>query len=168
MKSTFTDIQQELERISPLVGKKLIERPNYEVPDGYFDQLEEILMSQFTISEVTKEPNFDVTESYFSSNETKWMPASKNVVKRNVVWMVAASISILLLAISFLKWPSSEIEITDEMAWMYIEENIYQIDTEDLIQYGLIDEDGLESFESDEIDSSEQIETSSLLEEEIF
>ncbi len=153
-------INDELESISPILAK--IQKSNVqESPQGYFETVEEQILSQLSLSMAKVSSKLDVPEGYFDSIEDKIIerfnydqkkPKTifRYIVHHNIIKIAAMVIFVLGIAILFqtnLKEDKADtlftIELSESEMWDYIIQDSEDISLMALIENGLIEEEDL-------------------------
>lgn len=174
------NINQELKTIAPILSK--IKKPiHHNVPDGYFDQLEDQIMSQINILNHDK-TKLHVPEGYFETVEdqilnivtdqrTKVIPIFKKPFFRIVI---AASVVFMLAFISYQLFQKDadthqdtfvDLQADEIEYFQYLHQNVDDLDINMLIDNDLVDESDL--FVLSYNDISETDESASIFESAI-
>lgn len=163
MKAKNTKIQTEIKKISTIVANSLPTDRVFDIPQDYFVDLEETLMSQARISMETREDFNDIPKGYFVSNEERFLKNSAQPIFQRRSWMyAAASLAIVVMAVIFLNHKPLLPELETELAWVYIEENLNSLDLEDFIENQFLEEIDIETYDYIEEEMSD------IFSEEIF
>src|SRR5690606_23379794 len=123
------EIGEELVSISRVASEKMPAKRAFDIPDGYFEKLEEDVFSQLIIARhLPVQRKYDIPDGYFFEKEesaiVKAVDKNNPGVRKIIAWVstVAAMIIIGLFAVS----PQQQKDSIDneEMAWVYLSENV--------------------------------------------
>ncbi|MBK6362450.1 MAG: hypothetical protein IPG79_00300 [Saprospiraceae bacterium] len=144
------EIKEEILKISETVTNQMPDKRNFNIPEGYFDELNDKVMAQATISQFVRNPEYHIPEGYFEDNEEKWMAQHKKPLFILKWWKQMAAIFILAVFCLFLfrKEKSNQNEDVD-IALMYLNDNMYKMETDELIDYQLIQEEDITLIEQE-------------------
>lgn len=159
------EIQSEIDTISPLVGENLkIFRPD-PVPDGYFEELESLILGQMTIEDLRTESIAEVSEDvqYFDTLTDRIMlNISQSVGKRETIFkrisqsfiFKVAAVAFVFMSIAGITYYYNNSDknqydaLYDEAYIEYLKSNIDDVDVSMLIQAKMIDESMLNDIPS--------------------
>lgn len=159
------NIQKELAEIAPILAT-LPKRNNLVIPEHYFDDVENEILSQLKLSDL-KRSQLQIPDSYFEDLEDKILHKVNNSPMVNTVtmhrWMryVAAALVVVIMSIFAFQYiplstaPSQvadSIEVNDYL--QYLQQNIEDGDIEMLIDSGLVEESDLTVVELPSQDST--------------
>lgn len=159
------EIENELKSSgSSLAGR--YQEINIDVPDNYFEDLEKQVLAEFAICSKQARESYSVPDGYFENLASNVLIKSNatqkesNVfhigmlIKRPAFRAIAASFILVLSAIILFELkkeaPVTSPEITLEESMYFIEDNMDDIDLEDLIITGALEEEDLTVVEHDE------------------
>lgn len=137
-------VSEEIKHLSPELDKYIPGKFSYDVPEDYFEKMEDQLVSQFVVAGYfQKSQNCSVHEEYFIQNEQKilkYLESGKKKVNYN--WMYAAASIALLFMFVFLDNVNKEnVPVhNEELAFIYLEENLETWDLEEMVNDGIINE----------------------------
>jgi hypothetical protein len=144
------EITDEIHQISKTAANELPEQRNIDIPEGYFDETVESLIAQMKISQHTKTPEYQIPEGYFKSNENKWISQNNKPLLLINHWKQIAAVAVLLLFCWFLFRNETSYQNEDmDIALMYLNDNVYRMETDELIDYQLIQEEDLSMLEQE-------------------
>lgn len=158
------DIQEELENISQPVARHLEAGRIWRVPDEYFSENENFLMKHVLLSEGMYLNHAGIPEGYFEQNEGTLMRQLTHRLFPVKIWMrVAAAVGILITAIVI--WQNNRLDQPGdtELAIQYLNENLDEFDTDDFVDYQLVEEDFIESLPTFEWLSRDSLEAEKIL-----
>lgn len=156
------NIRQELESLAPTLSKIKVPVRN-DLPEGYFEEVEELIMRQINICTHPQE-EWDVPEDYFTNLDSCIdriiqkefsgnIPSKGKVHHSNFVrYLVAASLTLLLVFTGYqlIHWSDSTEQsytafehIEDSEYIQYLEQNSEDIELNTLIESNLIEESDL-------------------------
>jgi len=158
MNNNTFEVNQELKELAPTLAN-LPKNIKPSIPEGYFQLLENQVMSQIYISKNTETDKFHVPDAYFENFESniekmiydkqaKTSSSVKIVLLSNLKWIRnVAAVLVLIAAVGMIfneKYAeNTSINITSDNSngyLEYIEDNIDEYDINTLIDYGLIEE----------------------------
>lgn len=160
------DIQEELKNMSQAVASNIQPERNWNIPEGYFSDSENILMKQFRLSEDISVGSPAIPEGYFEQNENKIIrkiqPAGYRI---KILIRVAASVSILLAALYWWNYNHQYKPEDTELAWLYLDDNMHEFEAEDFIDYQLMDEETITSLPTWELLSRDSLSAEDFLQD---
>jgi hypothetical protein len=159
------EIENELKSLgSSLAGQ--YQETTHDVPDSYFEHLEKQVIAEFTIHRKQSQESFTVPDGYFenlgsnlllkgkASQKESTVFQIRTLIKRPAFRAIAASFILVLTAVilfeSKKEVPVMSPEIGFEESLHFIEENMDDIDLEDLVTAGAVEEEDLTVVEHDE------------------
>ena len=133
---------------------KLPKDSGFEAPEGYFDQIEDQFSAKLREDSLPNSPGFEVPEGYFSTLEDRIL---KNIelpkkgklisLKSRIMQISSVAAAIAILFVSYLMFSgTSNDEPTFEEIAVWIDTNISDVETEDLVNLLGNDEDLDDSF----------------------
>lgn len=159
------EIENELKSLGSSLAGQYQEITN-DVPNSYFENLEKQVLAEFAIHRKQAQGSFAVPDGYFENLGSNLLlkgdaPQKKATVhnirmliKRPAFRAIAASFILVLSAIILFEIikekPVSSTEITLEESIYFIENNMEDIDLEDLLISGAVEEEDLTVVEHDE------------------
>lgn len=159
------EIQREIDTISPLVAENLKILTPDPVPDGYFDELESLIMGQMTIEDLRKVGITEVPEDvqYFDTLTDRIMlNISQSVGKRETIIrrisqsfiFKVAAVAFVFMSIAGITYYYNNLDknqydaLYDEAYIEYLKSNIDDVDVSMLIKSKMIDESMLNDIPS--------------------
>jgi hypothetical protein len=141
------DIQKELEVISKPVASNIVPGRQWNIPETYFSDNENLLMSQVKIASGFSIDQTDIPERYFEENENEMVRRFQRSKFSMKVWIQVAATAAILVAIVFF-WNHKVLWKTEdpELAVVYLIENLDDFETDDFIDYQLLDEEVIASL----------------------
>jgi len=133
---------------------KLPKDSGFEAPEGYFDQIEDQFSAKLREDSLPNSSGFEVPEGYFSTLEDKILENVELPKKGKVISLksrirrissTAAAIALLFVCYLLFIGDSEEDLSFDEIA-VWIDTNISDVETEDLVNLLGTDEDLDDSF----------------------
>lgn len=133
---------------------KLPKGSGFEVPEGYFDQVEDQFSAKLREASLPKSSGFEVPEGYFNTLEDKILenvelPKKGKVIslKSRIIQISSVAAAIAILFVSYLIFfESIDEEPTFEEIAVWIDTNISDVETEDLVNLLETDENLDDSF----------------------
>jgi hypothetical protein len=161
MNSNTYEVYKELKDLAPILAE-LPKKSVAEVPEGYFQRVEQQIMSQIFISESTDTPKLQVPDGYFERLESDVM----QVISQNDPKMSSKGKTVWLPTVKFLQYAAAAVVILFASVWVvfninnnevisedtaleletsdayfeYLEDNIDEFDINILLEYDLIEE----------------------------
>ncbi|KXK37660.1 MAG: hypothetical protein UZ09_BCD002001759 [Bacteroidetes bacterium OLB9] len=152
--TNFNDhFQDELKEISPYLASLPKQDPK-NVPDGYFEQIEDEIVHQLMLIRHTPESNRQLPDGYFDQVENQVIRKIK-ISKKPRAWIkfipyVAAASILFILMILVVSPADHANQETVQLAQIsemdqldYLSKNIDDVSLNTLIDYGLIEESDL-------------------------
>lgn len=155
----INEIKKELQEIAPTLAQIPKRTPN-NVPDKYFDEVEENLVSQCTILAYEKSLNISVPSQYFENVETDITKGLENIEVKHISnnqnrklfflkkWMPAVAAIFVLTFSTWFVFKDNQIEnktataaITDpDLYLIYVQDHINEYNIDMLIEHDLVEE----------------------------
>ncbi len=158
MEDEYLHTNGELESLSPLLAK--IQKTNIQdIPQGYFDQVENQILSQLAILKIDKQPQTDIPKEYFKTLEDNIVkrlnlsPSQNKVTLKNILshrFTKVAAMAVFVMGAIFLYRLERSVDKIDMALnndwnetelWDYLIEDSDEVSLNTLIDNGLV-EDG--------------------------
>ena len=158
------EIHNELENISVPVARIIETDREWNVPDGYFSANENFLMKHVRLAGGLTRQSAGIPEGYFDQNEGTLMRQLPRRLFPVKIWLhIAASVVILIAALFIWQNNRHEQPGETELAIEYLNENLDEFDTDDFVDYQLVEEDFIESLTTFEWLSRDSLEAEKFL-----
>ena len=147
------EISEEVKQIAPVLAHLIPEPLSYDIPEGYFEKIEDHWVAQFLVAGyVSGDRELQQADAYFTQNEeTILHRLTSGEKKRNYVWMYAAASLALLIVFVFFSQNKKENTLvqSEELAIMYLEDNLESWSIEEMVNDGIINETIASEWSSD-------------------
>ena len=141
---------------------KLPKESGFDIPKGYFDEVEDQFSIKLREASLPEDAGFDVPNGYFEELEDRVLdhielPKQGKVISLRTQMLRISSIAavfVLLFAGYLLFFNGSDEELTYDEIAIWVDDNISDIETEDIISLYDIDEDLDDTFFDNSIESN--------------